>query len=131
MVYTYRCSEHGNFDIMMSLKDMKLDYKCPECGRKSPKIIVQGCGGIQREDPEWIRELDPVINDDGSKPLRTIKDLRQFYETHPNVRPLESHPAIPSSFGDFKRPDEATERRERKKQAEKVLRKRRNLGSIY
>lgn len=131
MVYTYECPEHGNFDIIMSLKDMKADYKCPECGHKSPKVIVLGSGGIQREDPEWIRELDPIINDDGSKPLRTIKDLRQFYETHPNVRPLESHPAIPSCLGDFKRPDRAAEMQERKKRAEKVLREHRNLGSIY
>ena len=114
---------------MMSLRDMKADYRCPICGRISPKIIVLG-GGIQREDPEWIRELNPIINDEGGRPLRTIKDLRQFYQTHPTVRPLESHPALPSNLGDFKKPDKIAEMRERKKRAEKVLREYRNLGSI-
>jgi putative FmdB family regulatory protein len=128
MIYTYQCPEHGEFDIMMSLRDMRVSYKCPKCGHKSPKVIALG-GGIQKEDPEWIRELNPIINE-GGKPLRTIKDLRQFYETHPNVRPLESHPALPSDLGDFKKPDKVAEIRERKKRAERVLREHRSLGSI-
>lgn len=128
MLYTYECPEHGEFDITMSLEDMKANHECPKCGHKSPKVIVLG-GGIQKEDPEWIRGLNPIINE-GGKPLRTIKDLRRFYETHPNVKPLESHPALSSKLGDFKRPDKAVEMRERKKRAERVLREHRNLGCI-
>lgn len=128
MIYTYQCPEHGEFDIMLTLANMKFSYACPKCKKDSPKIIVGG--SIQKEDPEWIRDLNPIINDEGGKPLRTIKDLRQFYKDHPNIVPLESHPSLPSSFGDVKRPNEAVRLRERKKQAEKCLRDRRDLGSI-
>lgn len=109
----------------MTLKDRKSFQACPECGVESSKVIVRS-GGIQREDPEWIRNLDPIIND-GGKPLRTIKDLKQFYETHPNVRPTESHPSLPSSLGDYAMPDIKAQRRERKKQAIEVLRNHRGF----
>ena len=127
MIYTYECPKHGEFDIIASLREMQQTYDCPRCKHVSPKVIVLGSGGIQREDPTWIRGLNPIINDEGGKPLRTIKDLRHFYATHPDIVPQESHPAIPSNIGDIHRIDKKNINKKRLKKAENFLREYRKL----
>jgi hypothetical protein len=95
------------------------------------KIISPGHGGIFRtgDGVPWVRTLNHILTDDNGNPnkLESIQDLRAYYEAHPEVRPKESHPAFPSSYGDIERPDPAQAAKARKKEGEKLIRKMRSI----
>jgi putative FmdB family regulatory protein len=123
-IYTYECPEHGEFDEIMCIAELTEMHPCPVCNGNSKKVIVNGHGGIQRNDTTWVREATKMFDMDGHRPMNTIDDLRKFYQENPTIRPQESHPALPSSLGDYSRPpDEVEVKRQRKKQAMEWLRK--------
>lgn len=39
-VYTYFCAEHGHFDLIRSVAEMRQVEECPDCGTPSEKRIV-------------------------------------------------------------------------------------------
>lgn len=47
--YEYKCPEHGVFDEMMSMAEMKESMPCAECGEMAPKI-VSAFGNISTSD---------------------------------------------------------------------------------
>ena len=119
-LYTYYCQVcNHEFDEINSLSDCDRLEQCPKCGRPSKKVICLGYGGVQREDPAWVKGVGEVFD----TKISTIKELREFYKSNPNIRPNESHPALPSSIGDVSKPDKAQQLRERKKKAAEHLRK--------
>lgn len=101
-LYDYKCPNitcgdirgKHQFERFLSVADCDKPQKCPRCGLKATKIIVLGHGGIQREDPSWIKGVGQSLE----TPMETIGDLRKYYNEHPNIRPVESHPALPSSL---------------------------------
>jgi putative FmdB family regulatory protein len=123
-LYTYYCKDcEYEFDEINSLSDCDRLEQCPKCGRPSKKIICLGYGGVQREDPAWVKSVGESLE----TKISTIKELRDFYQQHPNIRPKESHPCLPSSIGDVCKPDKVQRQRERKKRALEYLRKKRAI----
>uniref|UniRef100_A0A6M3IFI0 Putative regulatory protein FmdB zinc ribbon domain-containing protein n=1 Tax=viral metagenome TaxID=1070528 RepID=A0A6M3IFI0_9ZZZZ len=122
--YTYECPEHGQFDALMPIRQMRTTMPCPECGYISKNIITLGKGGIRRNDSSWIRETSKQFEMDGHRPMHTIEDLRQFYKENPTIKRGDSHPALPSSVGDIQRPVSKQERfAKMKKQAMEFIRR--------
>jgi len=117
-LYSYSCPTHGEFDKVFSISEMPDSVPCPSCKKQARKIITLGHGGIMRPDSLWIRDASKVFEHDGAKPFNTIKGLRNFLKKHPNIKPKESHPALPSSIGDCETPKpEAIRMEERRKKA--------------
>lgn len=128
MLYTYECRTHGTFDEVLSVHEFKRHMPCPECGKRSRNVITIGHGGIWRNDSSWVRDASKVFEFDGNRPMETVSDLKSFLQSHPNIKPKESHPALPSSIGDCHRPpDEATRRKAIKRKAMEYLRSREAL----
>ena len=124
MLYTYECPTHGSFDEALSVHEFKRFMRCPDCGKRSRNIITIGHGGIWRNDAQWVKDTSKVFEFDGNSKMETVSDLKAFLKANPNIKPKESHPALPSSIGDCPRPpDEATRRRTVRKQAMEYLRK--------
>jgi len=106
---------------------------CPACGELARKIIVQGHGGIFRKGDAstWVREAAKVLTDD-ERPnpnLQSVDDFRKYLDQNPNVRPLESHPSIPSRYGDdlFVKPDLAQQAKVRSRKGHEKLREMRSI----
>lgn len=85
MLYTYECRVHGEFDEAMSARHMRGDMPCPECGRKSPKVIVLGHGGVHMDNASWINDelrgcLQPqaAIETGVEKPIETRGELNRY-----------------------------------------------------
>ncbi len=99
-LYTYECPHHGDFDMLLSLKEMVKEAPCLECKTISKQVIVNGRGGFFSTDSKWPKEVGKALE----VPIETVQDLKDFYAKHPNIKPKESHPSIPSTVGDIKRP---------------------------
>jgi putative FmdB family regulatory protein len=132
--YTFECPEHGEFDAILHFDELEKHFPCPECGEKSKRVIVLGHGGIIRtgDSVPWVRDAAQVLtdNDHPNPNLQTIQDLRQYYRDHPNIRPAESHPAFPSSFGDAldsSHKDIKHEKEVRSRKGHELIRKMRKL----
>lgn len=120
------------FDVVCSVADMMPYEPCVDCGKTSPKVIVEGHGGIQRTAPTWLKDVNTFFRDEsGFKPVSDIQELRQFYRDHPTIRPAESHPALPSPLGsDVKKATEADikrAKRARSDKAQRLIREKRSL----
>jgi len=123
ILYTFECPEHGEFDEIYSIADVPIELPCPECGKISKKIIALGHGGIQRDEPTWLGDINSFFKEEpGYKPVSNIGELRQFYKDNPTIRPVESHPSIPSSVGDTERQTEADKKLALKKRSDKAKR---------
>lgn len=134
MLYDYECQCGVHFEKMLPVAMCDQKQKCPECGRHAAKIIIGGHGGILRtgDDMPWVKSAALTLGD-GEKPnpdINTIQDLRKYYADNPNVVPVESHPALPSSLGDRinSKPDPAASKRERSRRAHKKLREMRSIS---
>ena len=126
-LYTYECPNHGDFDIALSLNEMAEEVSCPDCSIISKKVIVSGHGGFFSTDSNWPKEVGKTLE----APIETVQDLKKFYAKHPNIKPKESHPSIPSTVGDIKRPlCEAEAKRTRHDRAMQALQKH-NRIEIY
>jgi len=64
--YTYRCTEHGEFTRLTSMKDHQRLQPCPTCEVASEQVLntvptfIRKGGGWTRPDPkipEWIKKL--------------------------------------------------------------------------
>lgn len=124
-LYDYKCSDPEcgmEFEAVLPIEGCDTELICSDCGNRAQKIIVLGHGGIQKENPDWIKSINSVFTDgEIKKPLETISDLRKFYRDNPNIRPKESHPALPSSLECESPPDQAQIAAERKKTGMKKL----------
>uniref|UniRef100_A0A6H1ZMX7 Putative regulatory protein FmdB zinc ribbon domain-containing protein n=1 Tax=viral metagenome TaxID=1070528 RepID=A0A6H1ZMX7_9ZZZZ len=117
-LYSYSCPNHGEFDRVFSISEMPDSVPCPSCKKQARKIIALGHGGIRRNDSLWVRDVSKVFEHDGVKPMETVGDLKNFLQKNPHIRPQESHPALPSSMGDYEKPKpEAVRMEERRKKA--------------
>ncbi len=129
MLYDYECEVCGTqFERILRASQCDYPQYCHDknCQSVKPckKIIVNGHGGFRRPDSEWIREIGEVFE----TPLNTVEDLRGFYADHPDVKPCESHPALPSGVGDKQSPVSVKEAKAtRKKSAQKHLAKLRRV----
>ena len=129
MLYDYECEVCGiQFERILPVKKCNYPQYChnPSCQNIKPckKIILLGHGGFRRPDSTWIRGIGEIME----TPLNNVEDLRRFYADHPNVKPHESHPALPSCVGDVKRPMTETEfKTSRKKKARETLSKMRRI----
>lgn len=134
-LYEYECPCGREFDRVLPIAECDSEQTC-ECGNIAKKVITLGHGGIWRTGDElpWVRDVAMVLNDvpDDPRPnpnIKTVQDLRNYYATHPQVRPKESHPAFPSSFGDFtSRTDPAYTKQQRSKKAHEKLRELRSIN---
>jgi putative FmdB family regulatory protein len=123
-LYDYSCENcNEDFEKVLSVAECDDPQRCPECGGPAKKIFCVGHGGVQREDPAWVKGVGQALE----APITTIKELRQFYRDNPNIRPKESHPALASSIGDVSKPDMAQMRKDRRKKAYEHLRKNRAI----
>ncbi len=126
-LYTYECPNHGDFDVILPIKDMTEEALCLFCDTVSKKVIVNGHGGFFSTEPNWPKEVGKSLE----APIETVQDLKDFYAKHPNIKPKESHPSIPSTVGDIKRPpSEAEAKRTRHDRAMQALQKH-NRIEIY
>ncbi len=100
-LYTYECPNHGDFDILLSIKGMVKKIPCPDCNTISKQVIVNGGGGFFSTESNWPKEVGKTLEEPS---IETVQDLKKFYENNPNIKPKESHPSIPSTIGDIKRP---------------------------
>lgn len=103
-LFTYECKKHGEFEAVLRVSECDNPVNCPICNKKAKKIISLGHGGIWRKSDSvpWVRSVAKVLTDN-ERPnpnINTVDDLKQYYKEHPNIRPKESHPAFPSSYGD-------------------------------
>jgi len=133
-LYDYECLGCGNvFDAVNTVEDCDKAHDCPECGHESKKVIVLGHGGIVRtgDSVPWVRDAAKFLTntDRPNDKLHTVQDLRSYYEAHPNVRPKESHPALPSSYGDalYAKPDPTVLKEKRNRAGNEYLRKLRRI----
>jgi putative FmdB family regulatory protein len=132
MLYDYECKCGNEFEKIVPVSEYSEPQVCPKCGREAEKVMKLGHGGILRtgDSVPWIRSLNNILTD-GDKPnsLETIQDLRNYYATHPNVVPAESHPAIPSSLGDAigSKQDPMADKQKRSKQGHELIRKMRRI----
>ena len=134
-LYDYECTKcHEQFERILPVSECDDIQFCPECGVISDKIVSLGHGGIWRKGDSlpWVRDVAKVLtdNDRPNPNINTVDDLRNYYDTHPNVRPKESHPALPSSYGDSAdkgKVDHELKRVQRSRKANEYLR---NLRSI-
>ncbi len=39
MTYTFKCEEHGEFEVEQTMKDTTKTYNCPECDTECNKVI--------------------------------------------------------------------------------------------
>ena len=128
-LYTYECECERKFERVLPVSMCDDPQVCPVCGRYAKKTIEWGHGGIIRtgDAVQWVK--DAALTLDSDKPIETIQDLRNFYREHPNVRPVESHPALPSSYGDALdgKPDPVVEKKKRSKKGHELLRKMRSI----
>ena len=123
-LYDFSCEGCGiEFEEILPVAKCDCTVRCPKCGGHAKKIICIGHGGVQREDPQWVKSVGEALE----TPITTIKELRQFYQNNPNIRPKESHPALGSSIGDVSKPDMEQKRKERRKKALEYVRKNRAI----
>ena len=123
-LYDFECEGCDiEFEEVLPVAECDCEVCCPECGRPAKKIICIGHGGVQREDPAWVKSVGEALE----TPMSTIKELRQFYQNNPNIRPNESHPAFASSIGDVSKPDMDQMRQKRRKRALEYVRKNRAI----
>lgn len=130
-LYDYECECGNTFDAILTVANCDQPQRC-KCGKVARKIIALGHGGIWRtgDSLPWIRDVAKVLGNDGEPPpqLETIEDLRNYHRANPNVVPMESHPALPSSIGDVDRPpDKAQLKAERSRKAHDVIRNMRRV----
>jgi putative FmdB family regulatory protein len=120
-IYDFECPEcKRDFEHFLTIAECEACGNvrpCPVCGHEARKVITLGHGGVLRQDSAWVRGVASVLSDDERKPLRieTMSELRDYYAAHPNIRPRESHPGLPSSLGDVPKPETSAERRARLK----------------
>lgn len=129
-LYDYECQHCGaRFDTILPISCDTDEHHCPECGNAAKKVITLGHGGIVRtgDSVPWVREATLTLGDD-ARNVQTIQDLRKYYQTHPNVRPVESHSAFPSEYGDcMDRPDPKQVAKQRSKKGHELIRSMRKI----
>lgn len=134
-LYDFECGNCGTeFEVCLAVSDCDKSQYCPECDRISRKVIRSGHGGIFRKSDAspWVRDAAKVLTDsDRPNPnLQSVDDLKRYLAENPKVRPKESHPAFPSSYGDCfdNRPDPAARAQERSRKGLKKLREMRAIS---
>lgn len=129
-VYDYSCSkcEH-RFERILYMSESDKKLHCPKCGAAADRVFINGHGGIRRPDSAWVKDAAMVLTDtDQPNPnLNTVEDLRGYLSAHPEIVPAESHPAFPSSIGDVNKIDVKEQKRQRAKDARKLIRRRRRV----
>lgn len=133
-LYDFECPQCDlHFERVLSVDDCDSCQPCPECDSCSKKIISLGHGGIFRKGDavSWVKDAAKVLtkSDRPNPNLQTVDDYRRYLTLHPEVRPKESHPCIPSSYGDCfdAKPDPKQIERERSKRGEQKLREMRTI----
>ena len=134
-LYDFLCPNCGKEDerfLMVSECDT-LQY-CSKCKNLLDKIITLGHGGIWRKGDSvpWVRSVAKFLTD-GDKPnpnINTLDDLRTYYKEHPNIRPKESHPAFPSSYGDAIDAGHVNKEQQKVERSRKAFEHLRNLRRI-
>lgn len=56
-VYVYCCGDHGAFEVVVPMARRDRVQKCPECGRKSPRIFAAPSRGIHTRYPYMDDDL--------------------------------------------------------------------------
>lgn len=128
-IYDYECEQCGDsFTRILPISMCDTDQFCRNCNaiRPAHKIIVRGHGGVRGDECAWVRDVGKTLEDPN---IQTISDLRRFLKENPNIKPCESHPALPSSIGDIdKGPDAAERKRVRSKKAHDYIRSKRAIN---
>ncbi len=117
-IYDFECPEcKQSFEHFLPMAECDNAQRCPVCGHEARKVIVLGHGGVLRQDSAWVRDVASILSDDERRPLRieTVAELRDYYAKNPNIRPRESHPGLPSSLGDVRKPETSEDRHTRLK----------------
>lgn len=134
-LFDYECMKCKiYFEKILPVDECDTAQDCPKCGERAVKIIMQGHGGIFRKSDAapWVRDAAKVLTDDDERPnpnLQSVDDLRKYLSENPNVRPKESHPAFPSSYGDAfsSKPDPVQQAKERSRKGREKLRAMRSI----
>jgi len=130
-LYSYSCPKCQNyFEMVIPIAECDDPQRCELCGEISQKIIVLGHGGYLRPDTGWVKGVSDVLEADihpSKRAIKTVSDYKAYLKANPNVKPKESHPSIPSSYGDIKRPDPAQDRINMKKRALETIRRKRQI----
>jgi len=104
MLYDFECQIcETHFERILPVSECDYPQECPSCGHVARKIIVLGHGGIWRKSDgaPWVRDAAKVLTDgDSPSTMETVDDYRNYLAAHPEIRPKEDHPCIPSSYGD-------------------------------
>lgn len=134
-LYDFECSHcEYCFDAVLPVSECDDIQLCPVCSSVSSKVISLGHGGIVRtgDSVPWVRDVAKVLtdNDNPNPNIETVQDLRNYYKANPNIRPVESHPALPSSYGDAKDAGKVDKKHvlaERSRKGHEVIRKMRSI----
>jgi len=133
-LYSYECKNEHFFEAILPVVQCDKPMVCPYCTGETRKIIINGHGGIFRKSDAapWVRDAAKVLTDDDERPnpnLQSVDDLRKYLSENPNVRPKESHPAFPSSYGDAfsSKPDLVQQAKERSRKGREKLRAMRSI----
>lgn len=127
-LYNYECKRcQCRFEMVLPVAKCDDPQPCIGCGAVADKTIEIGHGGILRKGDSipWVRSVGKILGPG----INTVEDLRNFYKTHPNIVPKESHPALPSKLGDamYKKPDQVELKKQRSKKAHEKLRQLRRI----
>ena len=118
-LYDYQCEACGQyFERAVPVCECDTPQYCPypDCKSMLPakKIISIGHGGFFRPDARWLQGISQHFE----RKIETVEDLRRYYADNPNIKPLDSHPCLPSHLGDIQRfPSEKDVKAARKKKA--------------
>ena len=83
MLYTYECPNHGEFDVILKVNKMTKTRKCPECGKRSKKVLVPGSGGVFLDDqPSWLASACETLLRPEDPPLRTRGEYKAYLKKH-------------------------------------------------
>ena len=76
-LYDYQCPEHGQFDVLLKISELRPTFKCPKCGRKSKRIVVSGHGGVHCDsinDVSWLPSAVQNLPDDAAVKIQSRKN---------------------------------------------------------
>lgn len=92
-LYDFECKDCGlPTERFFKMAECPECLDCPNCGGVQFKIITNGHGGIQREEPVWLdhsirgslQDLDE-IRAGREKPIENRTDYKRFMKEHPNI----------------------------------------------
>ncbi len=80
-LYTYECEDCGaETDFHAPLHAIPTSIQCP-CGGKANRIIAQGHGGFQSDQPTWLDDAHKGLKDSGESPFESRSEWKKHLKT--------------------------------------------------